>query len=71
MTFSETPYCAQIEPFDLVAVDTDLQEHLHNRMSHINMRKGWVTQITDSYEKWISTATTSKPFPHSMLTLND
>ena len=66
MTFSETPYCAQIEPFDLVALDTDLQEHMHSRMSHINTRKGWVTQITDSYEKW-----SSNPFPHSLLTLND
>ena len=40
-------------------------------MSHINKRKEWVTQITDSYEKWISTAAVSKLFPHSMLTLND
>ena len=40
-------------------------------MSHINMRKVWVTQLTDSYEKWISTTTVSKPLPHSMLTLND
>ena len=71
MTISETPYCAQIKAFDLVALDTDLQENMHSRMSHINMRKGWVTQITDSYEKWISTATISKSFPCSMLTLND
>ena len=71
VTFSETPYSAQIELFDLVTLDIDLQEHLDNRMSHINMRKEWVTQITDSYAKWISTAAVSKPFPHSMLTLND
>ena len=63
MIFSETPYCAQIKPFDLVALDTDLQEHLDSRMSHINKRKEWVTQITDSYEKWISTTAVSKPFP--------
>ena len=56
---------------DVVTLDIDLQEHLDSRMSHINMRKEWMTQITDSYAKWISTAAVSKPFPHSMLTLND
>ena len=63
MIFLETLYCAQIKPFDLVALDTDLQEHLDSRMSHINKRKEWVTQITDSYEKWIPSAAVSKPFP--------
>ena len=71
MTFSETHYCAQVEPFHSVALDADLQDNLHGRMSHINMRREWVTQITDSYQKWLSTATISKPFPHSMLTLHD
>ena len=71
MTFSETHYCDQIEPFNLVALDADLEDHLHSRMSHINTRNEWVTQITDFYEKWISTTTISKPFPHSMLMLHD
>ena len=48
MTFSETPYCAQNEHFNLVALDTDLQNHLHSRMSHINRKNEGVTQLTDS-----------------------
>ena len=53
MTCTETSYCTQTEPFDLVALDTDLQDHLDSRMHHINARKGWVTQLTDAYEKWM------------------
>ena len=36
--FSEIPYSTQLTPFDLVTLDTDLQEHLVDRSSHINMR---------------------------------
>ena len=54
-----------------MALDTDLEDHLDSRTCYINMRKGWVTHINDSYEMWISTATISKLFPHSMLTLHD
>ena len=53
VTFSETPYSDQI----------DLQEYLDSRTSCISMRKEWMTQITDFYAKWISTAAVSKPFP--------
>ena len=69
--FLETPYSAQIEPFDLVALDIDLQEYLESRTSHINVRKEWVTQNTESYAKWISTTAVGKSFLHSMLTLSD
>ena len=49
--FSEIPYNTQLIPFDLVALDTDLQEHLADRSSHINMRQDQVMQISDSYSK--------------------
>lgn len=68
---AEIPYHAKSQPFDLVALYTDLQEHLKNRMSHIRMRMEWVIQITDSYMKWIGTAAVSKPLPNSMLSLNE
>ena len=35
------------------------------------MRWDWVTQISDSYSKWIEAAAVSKNFPQSMLSLND
>ena len=61
--FSEIPYSAQLTPFDLVALDTDLQEHLADRSSCINTRWDQVTQISDSYSKWIEAAAVSKNFP--------
>ena len=69
--FSEIPYSTQLTPFDLVALDTDLQEHLADRSSHINTGQDWVTQISDSYSKWIKAAAVSKHFPQSMLSVND
>ena len=54
--FSEIPYGAQLTPFDLVALDTDLQEYLMDRSSCINMRWDQVAQISDSYSKWIKAA---------------
>ena len=69
--FSEIPYSTQLTPLDLVTLDTDLQEHLEDRSSHINMRRDRVAQISDSYSKWIEAATVSKNFPQSMLSLND
>ena len=35
------------------------------------MRQDWVTQISDSYSKWIEAAAVSKHFPQSMLSLNN
>ena len=61
--FSEIPYSTQLTPFDLVALDTDLREHLEDRSSHINARWDWVMQISDSYSKWIEAAAVSKNFP--------
>ena len=69
--FSEIPNNTQLTPFDLVALDTDLQEHLVDRSSCINMRQDQVTQIFDSYSKWIKAAAVSKHFPQSMLSLPD
>ena len=37
--FIKTTYCAQSQPFNLVTLDTDLQEYLQNWMSCINMKK--------------------------------
>ena len=69
--FSEIPYSAQLTPFDLVTLDTDLREHLVNRSSCINMRWDQVAQISDSYSKWIEAVVVSKNFPQSMLSLDD
>ena len=69
--FSGIPYSAQLTPFDLAALDTNLQEHLVDRSSCINTRQDWVTQISDSYSQWIEAAAVSKNFPRSMLSLND
>ena len=35
--FTETPYLAQLQPFDLVALDTNLQEHRDTRINHVRM----------------------------------
>ena len=61
--FSEIPYGTQLTPFDLVALDTDLQEHLVDRSRCINMRQDWVMQISDSYSQWIEASALSKNFP--------
>ena len=52
ITFTEIPYFAQLQPFDLVALDTNLQE----------------LRVTDSFTKWWESAPTNQPFPHTMLT---
>ena len=51
--FVETHFQAQLQPFNPVALDTDLQEHLSDRKTQISTHQGWVTQITDSYHKWV------------------
>ena len=45
----EIPYHAQLQPFNLVALDTDLQEHLDDRVNQISAKTDWVTKLTDSY----------------------
>ena len=40
-------------------------------MNWISARTDWVTKLTDSYMKWVTTAEISKLLPHSMLLLND
>ena len=47
--FAEIPYFAQLQPFDLVALDTDLQELWDTRINNVRMRMGWITQVTDSF----------------------
>ena len=66
--FTETPYFAQLQPLDLVVLDTDLQEHLDSRMNCIRMHMEWIAQVGDSFTKWLESAPTGQPFPHSMLT---
>ena len=39
-TFTGIPYFAQLQPFDLVALDTDLQEHRDSRINHVRMHMG-------------------------------
>ena len=50
-------------------MDTDLQEHLDSRMNHIRTHMEWITQVRDSFTKWLDSAPTSKPLPCVMLTL--
>ena len=66
--FTEIPYFAQLQLFDLVALDTDLQEHLDSRMNHIRTHMEWITQVGDSFMKWLDSALTGQSPPHSMLT---
>ena len=67
--FTEIPYFAWLQPFDLVALDTNLQEHLDSRMNHIRMHMEWIAQVGDSFTKWLESAPTGQPLPHSMLIL--
>ena len=64
----EIPYFAQLQPFDLVALDTNLQEHRDSRINHIRIHMGWNVQVADSFIKWWESAPTNQPFFHTMLT---
>ena len=66
--FTEGPYFAQLQPFDLVALDTNLQEHQDSRVNHVRMHMGWIAQVADSFTKWWESAPTSHPFPCTMVT---
>ena len=66
--FTEIPYFAQLQPFDLVALDTNLQEHQDSRVNHVRMHMGWIAQVADSFTKWWEPTPTSHPFPCTMLT---
>ena len=66
--FTEIPYFAQLQPFDLVVLDTNLQEHSDSRINHVRMHMGWIAQVADSFTKWWESASTNQPFPHTMLT---
>ena len=68
MIFKEIPYFAQLQPFDLVALDTNLQECQDSRINNIRMHMGWIAQVADSFTKWWESAPTNQPFPHTMLT---
>ena len=67
-TFAEIPYFAQLQPFDLVALDTDLQELQDTQINNVRMCMGWIAQVTDSFTKWWESAPTNQPFPYTMLT---
>ena len=54
--FTEIPYFAQLQLFDLVTLDTDLQEHQDSRINHIKMHMGWIAQVADSFTKWWESA---------------
>ena len=66
--FTKIPYFAQLQPFDLVALDTDLQEHRDSRINHVRMYMGWIAQAADSFMKCWESAPTNQPFPCTMLT---
>ena len=66
--FIEIPCFAQLQPFDLVALDTNLQEHRDSIINHVRMHMGWIGQVADSFMKWWELARTNQPFPHTMLT---
>ena len=53
--FVETPFQAQLQMFDLVALDIDLSD----RKNCTGIRKGWVMHITDSYNQWVQSAAVS------------
>ena len=38
--FTEIPYFFQLQPFDLVALDTNLQEHRDSRANHVRIAHG-------------------------------
>ena len=43
--FTQIPYNTQLIPFNLVVLDTALQEHLADRSSCINMRQDWLCKF--------------------------
>ena len=67
-TFAEIPYFAQLQTFDLVALDTNLQELRNTQINNVRMCMGWIAQVRDSFTKWWESAPTNQPFPHAMLT---
>ena len=44
---------AQLQPFDLVALDIKLQEHRDSRINNVRMHMGWIAQVADSFTKWL------------------
>ena len=40
--FTEIPYFSQLQPFDLVALEIDLQEHRDSRVNNVRMHMGWI-----------------------------
>ena len=66
--FTEIPHFTQLQPFDLVTLDTNLQEHWDSRVNHVRMHMGWIAQVADSFTKWWESAPTSHPFSSTMLT---
>ena len=67
--FTEIPYFAQTYPFDLVALDTNLQEHLDSRMNCIRTHawNGLLRLEIPSLSGWILPQLVN-PFPVSMIT---
>ena len=40
--FAEIPFFVQLQLFDLVALDSDLQEHQDSRVNYVRMHMGWI-----------------------------
>ena len=66
--FTEIPYYAQLQPFDLVALDTNLQKHQDSQVNPVRMHMRWIAETADSFTKWWESAPTNQHFSHYMLT---
>ena len=62
-TFTEIPYLAQLQTFDLVALDTNLQEHRDSRINYVRMHMGWIAQVADSFTNCGNQPQVINPFP--------
>ena len=51
--FTEIPYFAQLQLFDLVALDTNLLEHWDSRVNQVRMNMGWIAQVADFLHKMV------------------
>ena len=67
--FTEIPFFAQLQPFDLVALDTNLQELWDTQINNVRMCT-WdgLLKLQIPSQKWWESAPTNQPFPCTMLT---
>ena len=66
--FTEIPYFAQLQPFDLVALDTNLQEHRDSRVNHVRMHMDGLLKLQIPSQNGGNQPQLINPFPTTMLT---